>query len=121
MNNCSIKLTPTQGDAEKIQQLITEQNHEQKVRNSEKFGAVTNETVVITIQVHNRLSYLTHLIESLKETHDIHKALLIISHDVYDYRINELVEGIDFCLVMQIFYPYSIQTHTNSFPGRDVK
>jgi len=47
--------------------------------------------------------------------------LLIFSHDFYDEEINELVQSIDFCKVMQIYYPYSIQMHPNEFPGTDPK
>jgi alpha-1,6-mannosyl-glycoprotein beta-1,2-N-acetylglucosaminyltransferase len=41
----------------------------------------------------------------------------VFSHDYYDEEINELVQSVDFCKVMQIFYPYSIQTHPKEFPG----
>lgn len=82
---------------------------------------------------------------SLAQAHDISRVLLIFSHDYYDEDINDLVQTIDFCKVMQvsfkrllyvfppfyathfhiicfqfqIFYPYSIQTHPNEFPGID--
>jgi hypothetical protein len=42
-------------------------NQEQTIRNEELFGPVTNETLVIVIQVHNRLQYLRHLIVSLSQ------------------------------------------------------
>lgn len=80
---------------------------------------MTNETVLITIQVHNRISYLRRLIDSLQASHDISTALLIISHDVYDETLNAMIESIDFCMVLQIFYPHSIQTHPGRFPGTD--
>ena len=32
-------------------------------------------------------------------------------NNVYDYR------GIEFTLVVQMFYPFSLQTHPHSFPG----
>lgn len=82
---------------------------------------MTNGTVLITIQVHNRITYLSHLVESLRVANDINQALLIISHDVYDDEINELIRTIDFCMVMQIFYPYSIQMNPLNFPGSDPK
>lgn len=82
---------------------------------------MTNETILITIQVHNRLIYLKHLIESLRTAHDISSTLLIISNDVYDETLNGEIEKIDFCMVLQIFYPHSIQTHPRSFPGTDPK
>lgn len=100
-------------------------------------------------QVHTRITYLRHLIVSLAQAKDISKTLLIFSHDFYDEDINDLVQTIDFCKVlqvkllvtalpwqaipyqinttkiviaiqfMQIFYPYSIQTHEHEFPGED--
>lgn len=108
-------------DVDHFQRLIIEYNAVQKILNFDKYGPVTNETILITIQVHNRLSYLTHLINSLRAAHDISSALLIISHDVYDDKINRLVQSIEFCMVLQIFYPYSIQTHPVTFPGDDPK
>ncbi|CRL07477.1 CLUMA_CG020445, isoform A [Clunio marinus] len=75
--------------------------------------------MIIVIQVHTRITYLRHLIVSLAQARDISKALLIFSHDFYDEEINELVQSIDFCKVMQIFYPFSIQMHPNEFPGTD--
>lgn len=75
--------------------------------------------MLITIQVHNRISYLRRLVESLRASRDISTALLIISHDIYDDALNAVIQTIDFCMVVQIFYPYSIQTHPNRFPGSD--
>jgi len=37
------------------------------IRNEDLFGPVTNDTLVIVIQVHNRLQYLRHLIVSLSQ------------------------------------------------------
>lgn len=71
------------------------------------------------LQVHNRIEYLRHLIASLRIAKDIDKVLLIFSHDIYNTSINELVRGIDYCMVMQIFFPYSIQLYPNEFPGTD--
>lgn len=61
--------------------------------------------------------YLRHTIISLAQAAGIENALLVFSHDYYDEEINKLVQKIDFCKVMQIFYPFSIQTHPNEFPG----
>ncbi|KAJ0169589.1 hypothetical protein K1T71_014774 [Dendrolimus kikuchii] len=69
--------------------------------------------------VHTRLSYLRHLIVSLAQARDVDRTLLIFSHDYYDEEINSLVKSIDFTKVMQIFYPFSIQTHPHEFPGMD--
>lgn len=94
-------------------------NDAQTVLNEELFGPVLNDTVIIAIQVHTRLTYLRHLIVSLAQARSIDKTLLVFSHDYFDDSINALVQSIDFARVLQIFYPYSIQTHPHEFPGVD--
>lgn len=54
------------------------------------------------MQVHTRITYLRHLIVSLAQAKDISKILLIFSHDYYDEDINDLVQTIDFCKVLQV-------------------
>lgn len=92
-------------------------NDEQSIKNEDIFGPVTNSTVVIAVQVHNRLPYLRQLIISLSQASGIDKSLIIFSHDVWDEGINDLVNSVDFAKTMQIFYPFSIQTHPREFPG----
>lgn len=107
---------------------IRRYNAEQRVLNEDLFGPLQADALVIVIQVHTRLIYLRHLIVSLAQAKDIDQVLLVFSHDYYDEEINELVQAVDFCKVMQIFYPFSIQTHPDTFPGespedcpRDIK
>ncbi|XP_053946898.1 alpha-1,6-mannosyl-glycoprotein 2-beta-N-acetylglucosaminyltransferase isoform X2 [Anastrepha obliqua] len=102
-----------------IKQQIAKYNELQIVLNEDTYGPLQNDSVIIVIQVHTRITYLRHLIVSLAQARDISKTLLIFSHDYYDDDINDLVQTIDFCKVIQIFYPYSIQTHPNEFPGVD--
>lgn len=104
-----------------IQRSIERYNDYQTIINEEIFGPLSNDSVIIVVQVHKRITYLRHLIVSLAQSRDIARILLVFSHDFYDEEINELVQSIDFCKVMQIFYPYSIQTHPNEFPGEDPK
>jgi alpha-1,6-mannosyl-glycoprotein beta-1,2-N-acetylglucosaminyltransferase len=73
--------------------------------------------VIIVVQVHNRVAYLRHLISSLSLVTSIHTTLIIFSLDIWDEQINTLVRSIDFTATLQIFYPYSLQTHPNIFPG----
>ncbi|XP_017967644.1 alpha-1,6-mannosyl-glycoprotein 2-beta-N-acetylglucosaminyltransferase isoform X2 [Drosophila navojoa] len=102
-----------------IKRQIVRYNEMQLVLNEETFGPLQNDSVIIVVQVHTRINYLRHLIVSLAQARDISKSLLIFSHDFYDDDINDLVQQIDFCKVLQIFYPYSIQTHPHEFPGVD--
>ncbi|PSN34286.1 hypothetical protein C0J52_25777 [Blattella germanica] len=100
-----------------IRRNIERYNDMQQVLNEELFGPVQNDSLIIVVQVHTRIIYLRHLIVSLAQARDIETVLLVFSHDYYDEEINELVQSVDFCKVMQIFYPYSIQTHLREFPG----
>ncbi|XP_022217431.1 alpha-1,6-mannosyl-glycoprotein 2-beta-N-acetylglucosaminyltransferase isoform X4 [Drosophila obscura] len=102
-----------------IKRQIVRYNDMQLVLNEDTFGPLQNDSVIIVVQVHTRITYLRHLIVSLAQAQDITKVLLVFSHDYYDEDINDLVQQIDFCKVLQIFYPYSIQTHPHEYPGVD--
>ncbi|XP_065165556.1 alpha-1,6-mannosyl-glycoprotein 2-beta-N-acetylglucosaminyltransferase isoform X1 [Atheta coriaria] len=102
-----------------IKRNIAQYNYQQTVYNEDIFGPLQNDSVVIVIQIHDRITYLRHLIVSLAQARDISTALIVFSHDYYDEEINSLVQSIDFCKVIQIFYPYSIQTHPHEYPGED--
>ena len=39
--------------------------------------------------------------------------LFCVSHDFYSKKLNDIIDKVDFCPVLQIFYPYTIQ----AFPG----
>ncbi|XP_070490498.1 alpha-1,6-mannosyl-glycoprotein 2-beta-N-acetylglucosaminyltransferase-like [Chironomus tepperi] len=117
----SLNNSDTKNDSKMIQKLIERMNDEQIILNDMKYETLRNDSIVIVVQVHKRITYLRHLIQSLSQADDISKTLIIFSHDYYDDEINNLVQNIDFCKVMQIFYPYSIQTHPDTFPGTDPK
>ncbi|RXG70219.1 Alpha-1,6-mannosyl-glycoprotein 2-beta-N-acetylglucosaminyltransferase [Armadillidium vulgare] len=104
-----------------IQEQILLRSQNETLLNEELFGPVQHDTIVIVVQVHNRLEYLRHLIVSMAQARYIDTVLLIFSHDYYDEHINKLVTTIDFCKVMQIFYPHSLQTHPHSFPGEGIE
>lgn len=98
---------------------IAQYNRQQIVHNENIFEPLQNDSIVIVVQIHDRITYLRHLIVSLAQAPGISQTLLVFSHDYYDEEMNSLVQSIDFCKVIQIFYPYSIQTHPNEFPGED--
>ncbi|XP_070159622.1 alpha-1,6-mannosyl-glycoprotein 2-beta-N-acetylglucosaminyltransferase isoform X4 [Polyergus mexicanus] len=107
----------TELEIAEIRRKIERANAEQKVYNEEAFGPLASDAPIIVIQVHTRLTYLRHLVVSLAQAKDIEQALLVFSHDIWHPDINYLVQSVDFCRVMQIFYPHSIQTHPRTFPG----
>lgn len=103
----------------KLRTTIKQLNKEQRVQNEERFPQRSSNSIVIVIQVHTRARYLIKLIQSLRDTRGISDALLIFSHDYFASDINSLVRSIDFCQVIQIFFPYSEQFYPNEFPGTD--
>ncbi|XP_051833861.1 alpha-1,6-mannosyl-glycoprotein 2-beta-N-acetylglucosaminyltransferase [Antechinus flavipes] len=77
--------------------------------------------LVLVVQVHNRPDYLKLLLDSLRRVQGIGNLLVIFSHDFWSAEINQLIAGIDFCPVLQVFFPFSIQLYPNEFPGNDPK
>ncbi|CAH0388414.1 unnamed protein product [Bemisia tabaci] len=116
-SNFSGDNVPKVPDPYEIQRNIEKYNEMQTVLNQNIYGPLYNDSLVLVIQVHTRIMYLRHMIVSLAQAKGIENVLLVFSHDYYDDEINELVQTIDFCKVIQIFYPFSIQTHSNEFPG----
>ena len=103
---------------EEIKDMAAMMNSDQLIRNLDKFGfKVKKDSVVILIQVHTRVDTLAILVESLRHVRFINETLVIFSHDVYDIDVFKLVQSIDFCPVMQLFYPFAVQTHDKVFPG----
>lgn len=100
-----------------LRQRIQELNGMETVMNAAKFPPLTDEDLVILVQVHKRVEYLRHLLKSLEEAKGVEKVLLVLSHDYYDEEINRVAQEITFCKVLQIFYPYSSQLFPDSFPG----
>lgn len=89
----------------------------QTIYNLDKFGPIGPGTFVIVIQVHSRVEYLSLLVESLSRIPQIETCLVIFSHDLFNPKLNEAIQTIDFTMVMQIFYPHSIQLNPHRFPG----
>nr|XP_046154495.1 alpha-1,6-mannosyl-glycoprotein 2-beta-N-acetylglucosaminyltransferase-like [Oncorhynchus gorbuscha] len=92
-------------------------NYKQYVQNANKYPGETK--LVLVIQVHNRPDYLKILIKSLENAAEVHNLLLIFSHDYFSEEINYIVQGITFCKVLQIYFPYSTQLYPSEFPGQD--
>ena len=102
-----------------LRETVKRLNTEQSILNLHQFPKRGKSSIVIVVQVHKRSNYLMKLIESLRKAKGISDALLVISHDYYATEINNIVRGIDFCQVLQIFFPYSQQLHPDKFPGMD--
>ncbi|XP_044127754.1 alpha-1,6-mannosyl-glycoprotein 2-beta-N-acetylglucosaminyltransferase [Bufo gargarizans] len=100
--------------------VVFQLNFDQTVKNADTIKRPADD-VVIVVQVHNRPEYLRYLLESLRRAKGIENVLLIFSHDYWSPEINQIVAGVDFCQVLQIFFPFSIQLYPNEFPGHDPK
>ncbi|KAM4690779.1 alpha-1,6-mannosyl-glycoprotein 2-beta-N-acetylglucosaminyltransferase [Rhinophrynus dorsalis] len=100
--------------------VVFQWNFDQTIKNLEKIKRPLNDVVVV-VQVHNRPEFLKQLLESLRKAKGIENILLIFSHDYWSPEINQVIASIDFCQVLQIFFPFSIQLYPNEFPGHDPK
>ncbi|XP_002735827.1 alpha-1,6-mannosyl-glycoprotein 2-beta-N-acetylglucosaminyltransferase-like [Saccoglossus kowalevskii] len=96
---------------------MLETNHRQHIRNLDKFPTRPSDGVVIVVQAHQRHEYLQYLVNSMRTVPEINEVLLVISLDWYSDEMNAIVDNIDFCQVVQLFYPYSIQVYQDEFPG----
>ncbi|KAK3784890.1 hypothetical protein RRG08_056845 [Elysia crispata] len=105
-------------DTEALKSEVIRINTEQFVHNLDQFGlSLGSDSLVIIIQTHNRPEHLRMLLDSMRKVKDISKVLLIVSHDVYSHQLNDLVEAVEFCPMMQIFFPFSQQIYSKEFPG----
>lgn len=107
------------GNSEDLRDIVKRLNNDQRIWNLRMFPKRSKDSIVIVVQVHKRSNYLTKLVNSLRNAKGISDALLVVSHDFYSSKINSIVRSIDFCQVMQIFFPYSEQLYPDQFPGSD--
>lgn len=99
--------------------LVYQLNFDQMLRNVDKDGTWSPGELVLVVQVHNRPEYLRLLIDSLRKAQGIREVLVIFSHDFWSAEINSLISSVDFCPVLQVFFPFSIQLYPSEFPGSD--
>lgn len=100
-----------------LTQSVYSANLKQSVYNADRFPG--DPRLVLVVQVHNRPEYLRLLIKSLAKAAEVHSFLLIFSHDYFSEEINTIVQGITFCKVLQIYFPFSTQLYPREFPGQD--
>lgn len=100
--------------------IVFQLNFDQTIRNEDRFKAARQkDDLVVVVQVHNRPDYLKLLVDSLRKARGVESLLLIFSHDYWSPEINRVVASVDFCQVLQIFFPFSIQLYPQEFPGHD--
>ena len=107
--NSSTYRQPVDQDDTNVSSLlsaITKINAEQRILNLPSHPlSMHGDSVVLVVQVHNRLDYLKLLIRSLRAVADIQSVLVIFSHDYYSPELNAAVREIEFCPVSTIVVP----------------
>ncbi|XP_026554576.1 alpha-1,6-mannosyl-glycoprotein 2-beta-N-acetylglucosaminyltransferase [Pseudonaja textilis] len=103
--------------------LVYRLNFDQPVRNEASWrpggGGPGEVAVALVVQVHERAEHLRILLDSLRRAPGVEKVLLVLSHDVWSAELNALAASVDFCAVLQIFFPFSLQLYPGEFPGTD--
>ena len=95
-----LQTTETPINIDKVRHFIQLSNSQQRIKNLDQFpGALTDDSMIIIVQVHNRPDYFSHLLKSLSRARGIGNALLVISHDYYSDFINKMVDAVKFCKV----------------------
>ena len=74
-------------------------------------------------KVHNRKDFLRILLESIRSVKHINTALVVISIDIYDEKMNELIREIFeieqiVCFTI-IYHPYSMAFYHDQYPAED--
>ncbi|XP_061468609.1 alpha-1,6-mannosyl-glycoprotein 2-beta-N-acetylglucosaminyltransferase [Rhineura floridana] len=102
--------------------LVYRLNFDQPVRNEARWRpGPASEAVAVVVQVHERAEHLRLLLASLRRAPGVEKVLLVLSHDVWSAELNALAASVDFCAVLQVFFPFSLQLYPGEFPGTDLR
>ncbi|GAU95850.1 hypothetical protein RvY_07395 [Ramazzottius varieornatus] len=114
---------PVSAKIVKMRKRIEILNQQQVVQNTDQFGsfASQSDSPVFVVQVHDRVLYLSSLIEALGNVQGIEECLLVFSHDIISNEINAVIRNITFARVLQIYYPYTMQLFPMGYPGKDPK
>ncbi|TFK03068.1 guanine nucleotide-binding protein G(t) subunit alpha-2 [Platysternon megacephalum] len=99
--------------------LFYQLNFDQPVRNLARFPRRPPGELVLVVQVHERAEHLRLLLDSLRRAPGVENALLVLSHDLWSEALNRLAAQVEFCQVLQIFFPFSTQLYPREFPGHD--
>ncbi|KAJ6654031.1 hypothetical protein lerEdw1_007540 [Lerista edwardsae] len=106
--------------------LVYRLNFDQPVRHEARWdsgraaaAAAGEVPVALVVQVHERSEHLRLLLSSLRRAPGAEKVLLVLSHDVWAPELNALAAAVDFCAVLQVFFPFSLQLYPGEFPGTD--
>uniref|UniRef100_A0A8C0GF76 Alpha-1,6-mannosyl-glycoprotein 2-beta-N-acetylglucosaminyltransferase n=1 Tax=Chelonoidis abingdonii TaxID=106734 RepID=A0A8C0GF76_CHEAB len=99
--------------------LFYQLNFDQPVRNPARFPRRPPAELVLVVQVHERAEHLRLLLDSLRRAPGVENALLVLSHDLWSEELNRLAAEVEFCQVLQIFFPFSTQLYPREFPGHD--
>lgn len=110
---------------EELRALVYRRNFDQTVRNEARWGggaaarAAGEVPVALVVQVHERPEHLRLLLESLRRAEGAERLLLVLSHDVWAPELEAVAAAVDFCAVLQVFFPFSRQLYPAEFPGSD--
>lgn len=99
-----------------ILKMISDINTKQEASKPED-GFSVESTIVLAVLTDKYSKDFNIFLTSLSEVTGIEEALIVFSHSYFDETVNIVIRNIRFCRVLQIFYPYSIQTHSRTFPG----
>ena len=119
-NQWKPKKVKNQTDLDYTRQIIIEQNN--NFINGEFQGEcnTTHYEYLVIVQVHKRIDFLSMLLTSLEKATKSSEILVVISVDVYDPKLIEVLESklTTICYTV-VYHPYSMSFWRDQYPAED--
>lgn len=112
------KTSPGQSKLLETRKIILKNNNQMKT-NCPK----TDFEFIVILQVHNRIDFLQILLKSLRAVKDINTALVVISVDIFDEKMNEQIrqtlQAEPVICFSIIYHPFSMAFYKDQYPAQD--
>uniref|UniRef100_UPI00358FF6C2 alpha-1,6-mannosyl-glycoprotein 2-beta-N-acetylglucosaminyltransferase-like n=1 Tax=Myxine glutinosa TaxID=7769 RepID=UPI00358FF6C2 len=105
--------------AEELKHFVYTANLAQTLYNEKRFPQRPNDGVIVVVATGSSPELLRITIESLHSARGISDVLLVLSHDRVSAELDTLARSVDFCQLIRIYFPFSLQLYPNDFPGPD--
>lgn len=99
--------------------IIDSFNFEEKILNTKSYGQIKEDTIIFVVLTDGFSKEFNTFLVSLSKIRGIEDSFIIFSHYNYNQNLNRAIIGIEFCRVLQLFYPFSEQTHFGEYSDRN--
>ena len=77
---------------------------------------------IFVIQVHSRHDFLDYLLKTIEQIEKVKNGnfLLVLSHDIWNEKMNDLTDKVSFMPTVNIYFPKSTLFYKDEFPATDI-